>query len=37
MKNYELIVVTVIMFEEADIVRTSFNDNFTGPGLDWGE
>ncbi len=37
MKNYQPIVVTVIVFEQTDIVRTSFNDNFTGPGLDWGE
>jgi hypothetical protein len=37
MKNYEPIVVTVIVFEQTDIVRTSGFDNFTGPGVDWGE
>ena len=37
MKIYEPIAVTVIVFEQADIVRTSFDDNFTGPGEDWGE
>ena len=37
MKIYVGLELNVIILEPTDIVRTSFDDNFAQPGLDWGE
>lgn len=35
MNNYQTLQVTVIVFEQTDIVRTSNNDNVGGTNEDW--